>query len=338
MSRIWRWWRWASESLQAVVDARQGKSWTQRRVNNASAIRLGDVGKDTISVSWMKMALMDSDPSWTQWVQRQHSVSWGDSDAFVPKFCRWFSSRFGASVSLLTMDTRNSLVEWGQDSRGAAALHVGAGHCITGASRSISPGQKQEHHQTWELWLLIRFFWKQVSEFSATRFSVDLPFLHVFTRSGTGGDQLCLALLCSDTSWWCLKMDEDGADGFGHRNRHQMSSEIAKVLCVEIATTCPGRSSRMSRQLMRRQISPNDNFTLINLEVEAKNMRVAGCCSCSFYIHAPIYASSRFLNNLAEVMLGLLQLRICLLYDYISLLKIQTLSLREDDAAGFGNS
>ena len=89
---------------------------------------------------------------------------------------------------------------------------------------------------------------------------------------------------------------------------------------------------------MRRQISPNDNFTLINLEVEAKNMRVAGCCSCSFYIHAPIYASSRFLNNLAEVMLGLLQLRICLLYDYISLLKIQTLSLREDDAAGFGNS
>ena len=76
-------------------------------------------------------------------------------------------------------------------------------------------------------------------------------------------------------------MDEDGADGFGHRNRHQMSSEIAKVLCVEIATTCPGRSSRMSRQLMRRQISPNDNFTLINLEVEAKNMRVAGCCSCS---------------------------------------------------------
>lgn len=38
-------------------------------------------------------------------------------------------------------------------SRGAAALHDGAGHCITGAPRSISPGQKQEHHQTWELLL-----------------------------------------------------------------------------------------------------------------------------------------------------------------------------------------
>ena len=85
-----------------------------------------------------------------------------------------------------------------------------------------------------------------------------------------------------------LKMDEDDANGFGHRNCYQMSLKIAKVLCVEIATTCSGRSTRTSRQLMHRQISPEDNFTLINLEVEAKNMRVAGCCSCSFYMHTPI--------------------------------------------------
>lgn len=64
-----------------------------------------------------------------------------------------------------------------------------------------------------------------------------------------------------------LKMDEDDADGFGHRNRHQMSSKIAKVLCIEITTIRPGRLTRTSRQLMHCQISPEDNFTLINLEV-----------------------------------------------------------------------
>lgn len=108
---------------------------------------------------------------------------------------------------------------------------------------------------------------------------------------------ICMhALLLFWNRWYILvvfKIDGDDADGFGHRNCYQLSSTIAKVLCIEIATTCPGRSTRTSRQLMHRQISPGDNFTLINLEVEAKNIRVAGCCSCSFYIHTPICCTCR---------------------------------------------
>lgn len=226
-----------------------------------AVIHLGDVVKQTLSVSWMKMTLIDSDPSWTQWMQRQLSTSWENSDAFVPKFRRCFSSRLGTWVSLLIMDA-NTLLLNGLKRCWCTAwwcwiLHNSGFHCSHQYVNKPKPRNTTKHESS-----QVNF---QSFQLHYTLSAVDVHFqsqltcpFFLFPRSCLFSSTIFIVAemqaLLLFWNWPTAIVCHSGCD-FSSRMHSVSWTKMLMDLGIETATGCPRRSPRTWTLRMQHQLS-----------------------------------------------------------------------------------